>query len=210
MKNSLLASAAVSALSACGGDTLNNFDANVNNFDAFAEKIDTYNMVGFQEIDVNDLPHTADMKGFITGYQESYKNLFVGTAHATADFNAGSLNGSASNFEEYGDNGGNANNGCSENLKDCNLTLIQPLDGSLTISGTIENFKFSFFIDGTLLGKDLEGSPINAKVDLAGSGDFGMINDNLAAVGLSEGTVVLTLGEDEFKEDINGILYLEE
>ena len=205
MKNSVLASAAVSALSACGGDTLNNFDANVNNFDAFVEKIDTYNsdIVGFQEIDVDDLPQTADMKGFFMGYQESYKNLFVGTARVTADFNAGSLNGSASNFEEYGYNGGD---GCSENLKNCSVTLIQDLVGSLTISGTIDDFNTT----GTLSGVDDAGSPLDAYVDLTGSGNFGMINDNLAAVGLSEGPVVLTSGEDEFKEEINGILYLEE
>ena len=71
MKNSLLATAVISALSACGGDTVNNFDPNVNNFDAFAEKFDTYN-VGFQEIDPDSLPPTADMKGFFTGYQKSY------------------------------------------------------------------------------------------------------------------------------------------
>lgn len=212
MKNSLLITAVISALSACGGDTVNNFDPNVNNFDAFIEKIDIYNnnKVGFQEIDANDLPHTADMEGFFTGYQESYKNLFVGTARATADFQNSSLNGNAFNIAEYGDNGGNEDNGCSENLKDCNLTLIQDLVGSLTISGTIEDFEFYFSIDGTLSGKDLEGSALNANVDLRGGGDFGMINDNLAAVGLSEGSVVLTSKKEIFNETISGILYLEE
>ena len=208
MKNSLLATAVISALSACGGDTVNNFDPNVNNFDAFAEKFDTYN-VGFQEIDPDSLPPTADMKGFFTGYQKSYKNLFVGTARATADFRNKNLNGSAFNIAEYGDDGENP--GCSTNLKDCSGTLIQDLVGSLTISGTIEGVKFNFNIDGTLSGVDPNNSAINADVALNGNSKFRTVNDNLVAVGSSEGSVVLkSNGEIFFTESISGILYLEE
>ena len=207
MKNSLLATAVISALSACGGDTVNNFDPTVNNFNAFAEKFDTYKEVGFQEINPDDLPDTADMQGFFTGYQESYKNLFVGTARATADFKNKSLNGSAFNIAEYGDDGENP--GCSTNLKDCSGTPIQDLVGSLIISGTIEGVKFNFSIDGTLSGVDPNDSALNADVALNGSGAFGTINDNLVAVGISEGSVVLTSNEEIFTESISGILYLE-
>ena len=207
MKNSLLATAAISALSACGGDAVNNFDPTVNNFDAFAEKFDTYNNY-FQEIDQDKLPATANMKGFFTGYQESYENLFVGTARATADFNAGSLNGSVSNFDEYEYNGGD---GCSENLKNCSVTLIQDLVGSLTISGTIDSVKFDFNTTGTLSGFDDAGSPLDADVTLDGNSRFRTVNDNLVAVSNSKGTVELSSnGKIVFDGSIFGILYLEE
>ena len=222
MKISLMATAAIaiSVLSACGTDVVDKLDEliislpvvpenpqvgdTVNNFDRLYEKFGEV-QDNLQDIAVEALTDTAEMQGFLgLQFGDGDNSVLIGNASATADFNAGSLNGSASNFAEYEESAA-----CEDGFENCTGTLIQDLNGSLTIDGNIDGVSFDFNTTGIISGDDEDGG-FSGDINLNGNGAFGTINDKLVAVGEAKGSAVLTSEEGNLTENMDGLLYLED
>lgn len=156
-------------------------------------------------VDVDALPDSANLTGQLALSSEILTtSVFVGDATATANFAAGTLTGTASDFEEY-----ETSAACLDNLEGCTGTSVQTLGGSLDIAGTITGSAFDFAATGTLSG-EVDDDFGTGEIDLAGSGNFGMDGDQLVAVGTAEGTVTTVADADEFEQelDVEGVLLL--
>lgn len=151
--------------------------------------------VNVDEISSDDLPDSADMSGvMIVELSDSDTGVF-GDATLAADFGAGTLSGSASNFGEY-----EFSEACDIGIEGCTGTMLQSIDGSLDIAGNITGIGFTYNTAGTLMGEDLENDEsVTADLDMDGSGYFGAVDGNLVALGTGDGNAVLSSesGSDE-------------
>ncbi len=162
-----------------------------------------------EQIAADDLPSSAEMTGFV-GVETDEDAAVIGDVTATADFDAGTLTGTASNFTEY-EISGTEDNLTGERVQNLDGTL--DLDGTIT-SGALET-TFTGDLTGTLTGTTDEPgteTDLTADVDLEVAGNFGTMDGTLIAVGEVEGDVDVTV--DGFGTETittnGGILYLEE
>lgn len=141
-------------------------------------------------VDPGDLPSTANMTGYLGLYSSDGSTLYLGTASATADFDAGQLSGGVDDFTEYA-----LSDTCNDpDLSLCQGTPGQSLAGSLGLDGDISGTSFDYYGDGTVTGT-FNGEAGTVYVDYGGSGDIGTLN----------GSLIMSGGGDSYVEvDING------
>jgi hypothetical protein len=194
--------AAAGLLSACSSSNVeqDNLEGVISSVSALGD-----NGENFLAVEVDDLPDSANLNGFLAAGIGNSSSIFVGNASATADFNTGTLTGSADNFTEF-----ETSAACGDSLADCTGTALQNIDGSLDITGDITGTNFTYNTSGVLSGNDVEGGNISADIDMDGAGAFGTVDGNLTALGVSEGSATLTSAAGSEVTDASGILILEE
>lgn len=152
--------------------------------------VDLENLNIETDIDVDDLPTSAEMRGVFVivplDDEGSRPDLPVfGRATATADFRAGSLRGAASGFRGY-----ELNEICEPSPEQCTARSTGSWDGSLMITGLIEEIEFDYEVSGRLSGR-IDGEDVTIDAEGDGQGVFGLIDDRLTAFGEGEGAGTL-------------------
>ena len=137
-----------------------------------------------QDVAVDDLPDNASMKGYLTASESDSVGgtVYIGDADVDFNFANGTLNGTASNFNEY-----QLAEGCLDDLASCTGEQTRDINGSLGIIGGIDGTYFYYDANGQLTAVDDELGPLTANVYLNGEGAIGSLNDNLVAVGSGGG-----------------------
>lgn len=188
------------ALSACSSSNSgNDFDSLISNVVAAGGEGEN-----IQAIAVEDLPDNASLSGQLGAGDDASDNFFVGDATATADFSAGTLTGSATNFTEF-----EASAACAEGFDGCTGTALQDVDGDIDITGSITGTEFTYNANGELSTTD-DGEAVTINADLDDSGVFGTLDGGLVAIAGGEGTAVVTSSAGSETVDVTGVLYLEE
>lgn len=152
-----------------------------------------------------DLQGVAEMRGamaveFGDGNDPS---TAIGTANATADFEEGTLSGTATEFGEY-----QLSDACEADVSACgDEEKLQDLGGTLEIDGDIQDVDFTYDATGQLTAVDPEtGEDVTGDFALNGNGSFGELDGAIVAEGEHAGTVNFGDGQ----EGASGELILEE
>jgi len=142
----------------------------------------------FAEVDPADLPDNATMNGYLAASENGGDTGYLGDATADFNFANNSLSGSATNFNEY-----------EVSEDDDGLTTEQgrALDGSLAISGDIEDTTFYYSANGQLTSEVEELGTVTANVFLDGQGNIFSLDDKLTATGAGSGSVDIISSEEE-------------
>lgn len=173
--------AACSSTTSSSGDQFGDFLALA---DSFGEEFENVTF-----IDVDDLPENATLSGFMAvNLEDDPDSVFLGDATVTADFDTGSLTGSASNFGDY-----EVTEGCDVGFDDCTATKMQSINGSLDLDGDIVDTEFRYVASGILSGQNLETDErVSADLEMYGYGGFATVDETLVAVGGGDGDAILT------------------
>lgn len=190
---SIPALVAAGLLSACSG----NNTAEVTQFDAALGLAEAVAEADFDTITVADLPDSAEMTGNIgatfsegspVDVEEGKTIAYVGDVSVTADFAAGTMIGSADNFNEY-----------EVNEETESATATRALDGTLAVTGNINDTFFDYYAFGALITEDDVEGTVVAETYLDGQGAFGQLEDGtLVAAGEGGGDVYLTTTESGY------------
>lgn len=125
-----------------------------------------------------DLPGAATMSGYIGLNIDGEANPIYGDMNMQVNFGNGDIEATASDLGIYQDVGG-----C---MSDCELVLLQSLNGELTLGGDGEIFNVNSF-DGTLSG-DLTSNTDHYDISIFVDGGFLIDDEGLLASATLDGT----------------------
>lgn len=189
--------AVIGTLAACGGSSTSNPPPIDQSLNLLASEFDTLRDIdvtidNFASTDLLPTTGTASYDGVISLFEVSGDDAFnadgeqsfgaLGTVALEADFDAGTLDGTATNFIEY-DNFDEAD----DDLTNLNATGVA--DGSLTITATLDDRRNEARFDGTIAGQitRVDGSVADYDLDILGSGFSELDDGSVQLRGFAEG-----------------------
>ena len=204
MKNSVIALGLMTTLSAClgggndgGGIVSGDGSVNLDSARALSERAEMSTDI----VDLEELPSTATMNGFLLVDLESIENgVIMGNMEVTADFEEGGVTGTATNITEY------KLLGNCESAEDCDGEFIQQMPGQLLLAGVIDGAAFDGDLVGEVTGmaEQEEGPdlPFDADISLEVDGMFTQEGDDLMALADlgGEATLAIDTGEGIVEE----------
>lgn len=204
---SIPALAAAGLLSACQSTSTQFEDSQFEDSAALLSAVSEPHAVS--EVDVDDLPPTATMNGYIAAGAIDSSSIIIGDATADFDFEDGRMTGSATNFNEY-----ELAEVCDglEGFEGCTGEQTRSLDGSLMIDGQISGTTVYYDAQGGLTTEDADFGTVTAGLYLEGDGDIGELDGALVLMGDGGGDVDLRDSEGYLldSEYLDNILVLSE